>query len=82
MITCCNDGTRPVIFKIERLDYKALYVDDLNNEHLTTLTSLQKGSSIKKKEKWIEFYLKNDIDNQIIIDYCDKQGISLSRIDE
>ena len=21
MITCCNDGTRPVIFKIERVDY-------------------------------------------------------------
>ena len=21
MITCCNDGTRPVIFKIERIDY-------------------------------------------------------------
>ena len=27
MIACCNDGTRPVIFKIERLDYKVVYVD-------------------------------------------------------
>ncbi len=27
MIACCNDGTRPVIFRIERIDYKALYVD-------------------------------------------------------
>ncbi len=27
MIACCNDGTRPVIFKIERLDYKVLYVN-------------------------------------------------------
>ena len=27
MIVCCNDGTRPVIFKIERLDYKVVYVD-------------------------------------------------------
>ena len=24
MIACCNDGTRPVIFKIERLDYKVV----------------------------------------------------------
>lgn len=24
MIACCNDGTRPVIFKIERIDYKVL----------------------------------------------------------
>ena len=22
MIACCNDGTRPVIFKIERIDYE------------------------------------------------------------
>ena len=27
MIACCSDGTRPVIFKIERLDYKVVYVD-------------------------------------------------------
>ena len=27
MIACCNDGTRPVIFKIERLDYKVVYVN-------------------------------------------------------
>lgn len=26
MIACCSDGTRPVIFKIERLDYKVLYI--------------------------------------------------------
>lgn len=26
MIACCSDGTRPVIFKIERMDYKAVYV--------------------------------------------------------
>ena len=27
MIACCNDGTRPVIFRIERIDYKVVYVD-------------------------------------------------------
>lgn len=29
MIACCSDGTRPVIFKIERIDYKVLYIDGL-----------------------------------------------------
>ena len=24
MIACCNDGTRPVVFKIERVDYKVV----------------------------------------------------------
>ena len=27
MIACCSDGTRPVIFKIQRLDYKVLHID-------------------------------------------------------
>lgn len=26
MIACCNGGTRPVIFKLERIDYPALMV--------------------------------------------------------
>ena len=34
MIACCNDGTRPVIFKIERLDYKVLYTRaDFNSQN-------------------------------------------------
>lgn len=32
MIACCSDGTRPVIFKIERLDYIAVYIDGVNCE--------------------------------------------------
>lgn len=28
MICCCSDGTRPVIFKLERLDYKAIHVSE------------------------------------------------------
>ena len=31
MIACCSDGTRPVIFKIERLDYKAVYMENLSD---------------------------------------------------
>jgi len=82
MITCCNDGTRPVIFKIERLDYKALYVDDLNNENLTTLTSLENVSSIEKKDQWVEVFLSQEIDNQSLLNYCQGQGIQVLKIDE
>ena len=32
MIACCSDGTRPVVFKIQRLDYKALYIDGIGCE--------------------------------------------------
>ena len=30
MITCCNDGTRPVIFKIERIDYHVLHLEGID----------------------------------------------------
>jgi len=29
MIACCNDGTRPVVFKIERLDYKVVKIEGM-----------------------------------------------------
>ena len=29
MIACCNDGTRPVIFKIERLDYIVIRIEGM-----------------------------------------------------
>lgn len=32
MIACCNDGTRPVIFKIERLDYKVVKIEGMGCE--------------------------------------------------
>lgn len=38
MIACCNDGTRPVIFKIERLDYKAVYIEGVNEENQKQIT--------------------------------------------
>ena len=42
MIACCNDGTRPVIFKIERLDYKVLHVN------ADKLTQVKLADEIKK----------------------------------
>lgn len=32
MIACCNDGTRPVIFKIERMDYLVVKIDGMKCE--------------------------------------------------
>ena len=32
MIACCNDGTRPVIFKIERQDYKVVKIRGMRSE--------------------------------------------------
>lgn len=33
MIACCNDGTRPVIFKIQRLDYKVVKIEGMTGTY-------------------------------------------------
>ena len=55
MIACCNDGTRPVIFKIERQDYLVVntsgsYVDE--SEAVSRLLSLPNVSRAEyRKDK-------------------------------
>ena len=33
MICCCSDGTRPVIFKIDRLDYQRVSIKGMGCEN-------------------------------------------------
>lgn len=49
MIACCNDGTRPVIFKIERIDYQAVRLDDLVDNNKIK-NALEKMTGVKKAE--------------------------------
>lgn len=62
MIACCSDGTRPVIFKIERLDYKALYLegpaDKAGRGALeAALLRLPEVQAVEFKEDFIEAFL-------------------------
>lgn len=64
MIACCNDGTRPVIFKIERIDYAVLYIegiknDDDKNRITKSLKAISAISSVDFKDKFTEVILEN-----------------------
>lgn len=41
MIACCNDGTRPVIFKIERLDYKVVKFSGADGAAAEEVTAIE-----------------------------------------
>ena len=59
MIACCNDGTRPVIFRIERLDYKVVYVDadaEKISDKLKTLDGV-KDAVYRADKNFIEVYM-------------------------
>ena len=65
MIACCSDGTRPVIFKIERMDYKAVFMDEISNQNSIKEKLLEDKNidDVQFKEAFIEVYLNKDIDD-------------------
>lgn len=63
MIACCNDGTRPVIFKIERLDYKVVKIAGMGCEKCAekikaALEKVQKVDhvDVRLEKKWAEIF--------------------------
>ncbi|MBQ9896107.1 MAG: TIGR04076 family protein, partial [Synergistaceae bacterium] len=68
MIACCSDGTRPVIFKIERIDYNAIYIDnkdflilteDDKNKIIKSLKAISAVREVVFRENFIEVILNN-----------------------
>lgn len=76
MIACCSDGTRPVIFKIERIDYKVVRLSDMNSEACEhdveeALSKMEGVKSVKayKDKGWAEVFLADkDIADQLLLD--------------
>lgn len=62
MIACCSDGTRPVIFKIERLDYYALHItgmacDGCRGRVKSTLTALDSVTGVEFRDNFTEVFV-------------------------
>ena len=81
MIACCNDGTRPVIFKIERLDYKVLKVDTHSLAQKKIADKIKFLDDVhdavyREEKNWIEIFMdKNrEVSDQKIIDAVNSAG--------
>ena len=87
MIACCSDGTRPVIFKIERLDYKAVYIDGIGCDKCrekirSALVAIDGVTGVEYKPEFAEVFLDKDISDEVIrsaIENCG--GYSVTKID-
>lgn len=83
MIACCSDGTRPVIFKIERLDYKTVYLDrdmnaDCQNRLKDVLMHLDAVTEVVFREEYIEIYLQSDLNDELlkaVVESCGEYGV-------
>ena len=71
MIACCSDGTRPVIVKLERLDYCAAYLEGNRSreDDLRIADALQEIPSVQEiifREHYAEIYLEHDLPEETI----------------
>lgn len=71
MIACCSDGTRPVIFKIERMDYKAIYIDGIidtecQNRLKDALMQIEVVTDVIFREGYAEVYLQKDVADEVL----------------
>lgn len=84
MIACCSDGIRPVIFKIERMDYKVVYIEGISCDKCRTkikealeqqkeITNVVFKKDIVEKE-YMELFLDQDISDDIIVDMIENLG--------
>ena len=86
MIACCSDGTRPVIFKIERLDYKVLYIDGVECEKCEQKISIAlkriqavKDVVFRHEDGFVEVYIDKDISDEVIkeaVEHCGDYVVS------
>lgn len=67
MIACCNDGTRPVIFKIERMDYKVVKIEGMGCEKCAAKVqaALEQVAGVdhvevKLDKQWAEVFVGKD----------------------
>lgn len=68
MIACCSDGTRPVLFRIERLDYKAVYPAALGAPDASAqarireaLCALDGVTDVQFPGEFFEVYMDRDV---------------------
>lgn len=92
MIACCSDGTRPVIFKIERMDYKAVYVMGIGCDACRSKIkeALEKINEVTEAvfrndnggAEYIEVFLEKEIPDALIEDIVRGSGeYQVERID-
>lgn len=86
MICCCSDGTRPVIFKVERLDYMAVYIAGISREDcrrgtVSALSALDGVTGVEFREDFAEVYIERNVDGEYIKAAVEGAGYTVEKID-
>lgn len=71
MIACCSDGTRPVIFKLQRMDYKALYIEGIGcvncrRKIAAALTAISDVTEVVFRDEFAEVFVEKDVADEVL----------------
>ncbi len=87
MIACCNDGTRPVIFKIERIDYKAVHFakELTSDEKIQIIAEIESAENVINaafhKDGFLEVTIDGNVDEGVIKAAAAACNVAISHID-
>lgn len=79
MIACCSDGTRPVIFKIERMDYKVLYIENIacdkcKEKIKKAMMSVENVTDVVFKGGFTEVFLDAEVADEVLKETTESCG--------
>lgn len=86
MICCCSDGTRPVIFKVERLDYMAVYIsgigcDKCRQKIEAALASIAGVTKVCFRDGFTEVYVDGAVPEEGVKAAIEGAGYTVTKID-
>lgn len=86
MICCCSDGTRPVIFKVERLDYMAVYIsgmgcDKCRQKIEAALASIAGVTKVCFRDDFTEVYVDGAVPEEGVKAAIEGAGYTVTKID-
>ncbi len=84
MIACCSDGTRPVIFRIERVDYKPVYLSGERaglDAAAEAISSLKGVARTQWREDYLEVYVEGDVSDALLRSAAQSAGATVTKID-
>lgn len=86
MICCCSDGTRPVIFKVERLDYMAVYIsgigcDKCRQKIEAALISIAGVTKVCFRDDFTEVYVDGAVPEEGVKAAIEGAGYTVTKID-
>lgn len=83
MIACCSDGTRPVIFRIQRMDYLAVHAEGPYDRDAAAqaLMEVDGVTDVAFRDGFAEVYVEGAVDIDEVVDAMSSAGARVTSVE-